>query len=504
MHKSRIARDTVVLTLISFALQGLSLLLNIFVTARLGTGATGLTALVYSFYSFVSVIASGNAFVCVSRFVSEEMGKPQGSPYRVFVFGMISCLIVSILTAVTVFAFAPYLSERFLKTPSAVTSIRILALALIPTAIGSCIRGYFNARRKIVPGAAANAAEFFIKAGVLAFMIHFFVIPGRAHVFTAVALSVCVGEICGAVIMLVFMLLGAESDGEKCSLRFGRYLLLSVPVIFNSYITVLLSSLNEALIPLTLRQSGSSSAEALSRYGIFEAIVLPLLFFPSAIVACMSSVLMPELSRSIAAEHNVSVRRLTSRAISLTLGYSFFAAAMIHRFSSELGMMMCGEPVAGAAIAALAPVVPFIYLEIVLESIIRGLGRPGFSSVNYIAEYAIRITALLVCVPLFGFSGIVMSYFFSNSICNISRFWLVSRLTGVRLRIIADIVFPAAACLLSVRIGTLAETLLAPPDSGLALRMAVSSLVGAVLYIFLLRVVQTPFFSDRKLAAGKL
>lgn len=504
MHKSRIARDTILLTLISFSLQGLSLLLNIFVTSRLGTAATGLTALVYSFYSFVSVIASGNIFVCISRFVSEEIGKKDGNPHRVFVFGMTSCIAISLITSAIVFLSAPTLSEKFLKTPSAASSIRILALSLIPTAIGACIRGYFNARRRIIPGAASNAAEFLIKSGVLAFIIQFFVVPGKFHIFTAVALSVCIGEICGALIMTIVLISEKSDERGKASLNFVKYLLLSAPVIFNSYITIILSSLNEALIPLTLRQSGSSASEALSQYGIFEAIVLPLLFFPSAIIGCMSSILIPELSRSISAKNDKEILRLVSRAVNLTIRYSFFSAAILFCFSDELGMMMCGDSIAGKAIAALAPIIPFIYLEIILEGIIRGLGRPGFSSINYIAEYAIRITVLLVCVPLFGFKGIVLSYFFSNVICNISRFWLVSKLTGLQLNIISEIIFPLAACLLSIRIGSMPADLLLSENAVLPLKMVVTSIPGGIIYLFLLRLSETPAFKNKKISTQKI
>lgn len=503
MHKNRIARDTLLLTLISFGLQGLSLLLNIFVTVRLGTAATGLTTLVYAFYSFVSIIASGNIFVCVSRFVSEEIGRDDGNPHRMFVFGMISCLFISMVTSAAVFFAAPALSEKFLKTASAAPSIRILALSLIPTAIGSCIRGYFNARRKIIPGAAANAAEFLIKAGILAFTIQFFVIPGKLHIFTAVAISLCIGEICGALIMTIALMGERISEAGKVSLHFGKYLLLSIPVIFNSYITIILSSLNEALIPLTLRQSGSTSSEALSQYGIFEAIVLPLLFFPSAVIGCMSSILVPELSRSLSAKNNKEVLRLITRAVNLTMRYSFFAATLLYAFSDGLGTMMCRESIAGKAIAALAPIVPFIYLEIVLEGVIRGLGRPGFSSINYIAEYAIRITILLVCVPLFGFRGIVLSYFFSNTICNISRFWLVSRLTGLRLHILREIIYPAAVCLLSVRIGTLPARLLIPESAGFIPEMILTGITGGIIYAFFLKLGQTPAFASKKLPPAK-
>ena len=76
--------------------------------------------------------------------------------------------------------------------------------------------------------------------------------------------------------------------------------------------------------------------------------------------------------------------------------------------------------------------VPFIYMEIVLEALIKGMGLQGFSSLNYLAEYVIRISAVLILVPRIGFLGIAVSYYASNVFGNISRLVKILRHTGVR------------------------------------------------------------------------
>ena len=58
------------------------------------------------------------------------------------------------------------------------------------------------------------------------------------------------------------------------------------------------------------------------------------------------------------------------------------------------------------------------------------MGKQNFSSVNYLAEYMIRISVLLICVPIFGFYGILASYYASNVIGNLVRLWMVRRLAG--------------------------------------------------------------------------
>ena len=89
--------------------------------------------------------------------------------------------------------------------------------------------------------------------------------------------------------------------------------------------------------------------------------------------------------------------------------------------------MMDGGTLSGKMIRILAPVVPFIYLEIVLEALLKGMGKQNFSSLNYLAEYVIRICVVLIFIPLFGFYGIVASYYTSNVFGNCNRLRMAAK-----------------------------------------------------------------------------
>ena len=67
-----------------------------------------------------------------------------------------------------------------------------------------------------------------------------------------------------------------------------------------------------------------------------------------------------------------------------------------------------------------------------MEGVLRGLGKHNFSSVNYLAEYIVRISVLLICVPMFGFYGIAASYLACNLSGNAVRLFFVIRMTGLK------------------------------------------------------------------------
>ena len=90
-------------------------------------------------------------------------------------------------------------------------------------------------------------------------------------------------------------------------------------MIGNACLVAVLSTANDALVPLTLLQYGSSTEEALSQFGEFEAIIIPTLFFPSVVQCCQSALLVPELSRARAENRQNDIRIRTQRMLEQTV-----------------------------------------------------------------------------------------------------------------------------------------------------------------------------------------
>ncbi len=433
LAKGKIGRDTCILSGIQLLLQGMGLLLNIFLTRRLGGSAVGMVSLIGTFYCLCAVLASGNSFVASSRFVSEEIGREDGNPNRMLRYALLFCLVLSMTVGIGVCLLAPTLAARVLRAPETVTAIRLLAMTLPLAALSACLKGYFHAYRRIMLPAVSDTIEFLLRAGVLAFCVCFLIPQGRCSIFSAIALSMLIGQLSAFLLLFLAYRKNRKPCSNPCRMRPWHYVAAVLPLLCNSYVTSILSSANDALIPLTLKQFGSSTAEALSQFGVFEAILLPALFFPAVALSCLSCILVPELSRERAGHREQQVQHLIGTVLQQTLAFSAYIVLLLLLFGDEIGVLIGGDAFAGRMLTLLAPVVPFIYLEIVLEGILRGLGRQNFSSVNYIAEYLIRISVLLVCVPMFGFYGMIASYYASNVVGNIVRFFMVFRLSDTPL-----------------------------------------------------------------------
>lgn len=440
--KNKIVRDTVFLTIMQLILDSAALLLNVFITKKLGASAVGIITLTGSFLILAGMISNGNAFLCTSRLISEELGKTNKNPNKVLFDGLMFCLIMSTIVSTILIAFSEKIGNGFFKSSEMSHSICLMPFALIPGALTACFKGYFNAFRKAIITAVSDFLEFIIKASVIIILTINTQEPSDGEVCGILIRSIAVGNCFSLIYFLIMFSRNHKSYVGKASISFFKYISFAFPIMAGACITSALGSTNDALIPVTLRQYGDSISEALSRFGIFEAIVIPTLFFPSVVLCSMSGIIVSESARAAASGNKERIIGITKQLITYALIFAIFSAAVLMRFGGEIGEFLGGGELAGQMISVIAPVVPFIYLEIILEALIKGMGLQGFSSLNYLAEYAVRISVVLIFVPKFGFYGIVASYYASNIIGNCSRFIKVLKHTGVKLNIFKLVAVP--------------------------------------------------------------
>ena len=329
MIKSKIVRDTVLLTAMQLFLDSAALLLNVFITKQLGTSAIGILSLMGSFLGLTGILSNGNAFLCTSRFVSEELGKPCGDANGILGHAIKLCLLLSAAVSVGVFMLAEPISLRFFSGAHMTAALRLMPVALVTGAVSACLKGYFNACRRAAVTAAGDIAEFVTRCGVIVGATLLGEAPDESKVC-----SIMIGGIIAGNIVSMMILLGAfvkfhDKKEGRCSLSFFRYASLCFPIMGGSLLTAVLSSTNDALIPICQRQYGDSTGAALSKFGIFEAIVIPTIFFPSVVLCSMSGIIVSEIARAKASGNAERIKCFTEKVKTWTLIFSIFSAAVL-------------------------------------------------------------------------------------------------------------------------------------------------------------------------------
>lgn len=499
--KNKMIRDTAMLTVMQLMLDTAALMINAFITRRLGAPATGLLSLTGAFLSLAGILSNGSAFLCTSRLISGELGRKEGSPERVLLHGIRLCLMLSFSVSAVILLFSGSISRRFFGDEEMTQALRMMPAALVTGAVAACLKGYFNAVRKAGISAAGDVTEFMVKSFFIVVLTLSAGTPDTTDFTRILILSVTAGSFSSLLLLLLLYARQPRKSTGQGTITFRQYAALAFPIMGGGILTSVLSSTNDALIPFCLRQYGDSADTALSLFGVFEAIVIPTLFFPSVVLCSMSGIIISESARAAAAGDRERITSITSRLLRGTAIYAVFASALLMRTGAPLGELLGGGETGGRMIAAIAPVVPFIYLEIVLEALIKGLGQQGFSSLNYLAEYVIRIAAVLILVPVAGFTGIAVSYYASNIFGNTMRLVKVLRYTGTPLRPVRTILVPVLAAAASLPAAELiTRTSGADTDTipGLIILSAVW-MAGYVGILYLVRILNTGSINEGNL-----
>ena len=439
-------------------------MLNVIISNKLGTASVGVMTLITSLFSFIMVLANGNIFISTSRFVSEEIGSGNRNVTKIMRLSMGFSFTLSTAFSAVSFALAKVISANLGDAGGGselALSVRIIALSLPPAALGSCIKGYFNGNRNVKIPCMGDIIEFSAK-WVSLMLGTVFLLDRGVSVYLMISVSILIGE---AVSCIYFVINYSAAYREFSALPMGKprigkvatYLKFSLPIVASGYVQMIMSSLNEALVPIALLKYNSSTDRAMSEYGMFEAMIMPAMFFPSVILTSLSSIMIPEIAGASSAGNISRVRSLITKTFDRAFKYSFFIAGMLLMTGRGIGAVLCpSDTLVGETLVKMFPVIPFIYLEIVLEGIIKGLGRQNFSTLNSLCEYIIRILCVIIFVRLYGFAGVLISYYASNIYSNIVRIFFVCKVTGVRFSVMDFLVKPFMMCFFCCQISSAA------------------------------------------------
>lgn len=441
ISEKQIARDTVKMTLLSLAMQTMAMIFNVWLSDRAGTAAVGLMSLTFTLFSFIMVLANGNILTSTSRFISEARGAGHENFSKIMRYSLTFSMALSVGFGTVSFFLSDKLGKEFLGSAELGTAVKLIALSLPFASAGSCIKGYFHGVRRVEIPMRGDLTEFAAKwvslfAGLLLF-------GGTGFFYIATAASILIGEL-ASFLYYIREYRAAYADFRALPLSDAplltdtpkKYLKNTFPILVSGYVQMLMSTANELLVPAALLKYSRSTEDALASYGMFEALIIPAIFFPSAVLTSLSGVMIPEAALANRAENESDrkcrLARLADSAFTKTFSYAFFVAAVYSYCGNTAGRVLCpSDELVGRSLVILAPVIPFIYLEIVLEGLLKGMGRQNFSTVNSLCEYAVRIACVIIFVGRIGFTGVIISYYASNVLSNIARIIVVCGEAGI-------------------------------------------------------------------------
>jgi len=403
----------------SLLLRGIGVAWNSFLNARLGAAGVGLISLTMSVYMLAVTFATSAVGFAATKLVAEARarGLPGGGREvmknciaHALVTGSIACMAMTLG--------ADYIGKVWLGDARTIKSLRLLAVSLPPIAVSSALSGYFTAIRKVYKNAATQLLEQFIKLTITAAALTFFAPPGSDLEFMCALVvgGASLAEGASLVISLSLYILDpvrreeakseAVPEGEGKG-RGGISLLLSVtvPLSVSAYVRSALVTIEHILVPRGLKKYGAGHESSLASYGVLHGMVLPLVLLPSSILYSYSSLLVPELAEAKAQGNYRLVRRIITRAFLAALIYALVTSAVLWIWADRLGMSLYKNAEAGGFIRTMVPLVPVMYLDIVTDCALKGLGEQVYSMKVNILDAAVSALLVWLLVPGLGITG---------------------------------------------------------------------------------------------------
>ncbi len=479
--------NTVVLAASFQILRVFGIFIAAFLAARIGTEGLGLYQLIFTLYVLIATLVTSGIGTAVTRLVAESMGQSGGkSTSNVLRYCILYSLGISIAVAAALYFAAGFIGATFLSDPRTVLSIQVMAPSLPFMAVISCLRSYFYGVRKAVQPASIMLFEQIVQFLLLIAIIDSFASRGLEYACFAVILTSVAAE--GITFIYSFILYRIEKHRSKLKVVRDsniqkKILGIAVPVAGSSYLRAGLRTVESMLLPSRLQMSGISTKAALSQYGLLIGMVMPVLFFPTAILFAISTLLLPEISEANALKDSQKVSVTVSKVLQITLLFSLLFFGIFVFFPNELCMAIYKSREAGMLLRILAPLVPLIYMDILVDSMMNGLNKQFTTLVINIIDYSLRIVLILIFVPQYGLPAYIVIFFIStvlNAFLSLNR---LVKASGIKVKLGNWVLKP----LISITAAGLATTLLFNLiNLGGGWGLALKIILIAVLYLLLL------------------
>ena len=219
-----------------------------------------------------------------------------------------------------------------------------------------------------------------------------------------------------------------------------------MPIALGSYLRSALVSAENVLIPGRLALSGVDSA--LARYGVIKGMSMPLMYFPAVFISAFASMLVTELADRNASGKTNGIKYISKKACEYSLYFGCMTAAVLFVWGGGIAEIFYPGSDVGRYLMYLSFLVIPMYLDSVVDSMLKGLNQQ-MSSLRYnIIDSVLRIALIWFVIPRFGVAAYIGILYVSeifNLTLSISRLARVSHMRLGALSFILPCVCGAAA-----------------------------------------------------------
>ena len=407
--------SALLLTAVNLLLRFAGTSFQVYLSGRIGAEGMGLLQLVMSVGSFSMIAGIAGIRTATMYLTAEEIGKQRKHNIP---WVLSSCLSYSILCSglisASLYLLAPVLAKYWICDPKTTIALRIFAACLPISCLCSVMTGYFTAANKIGTLAAVEVAEQFVSMIVSMYLL---TIWGKGSAVRA-CISIILGSCTGSILTLFCLIYLHNRDQIQAGTAidvFPRLKSAAVPLALADILRSGISTAENLIVPKRLALN-TRVTNPLAVFGTVCGMVFPVLMFPACILFGLAELLIPELSRCNAANHPIRIQYLVKRSLKITLLYALLISGLLYLLSENLCTALYNSQEAGIYLEKYALLIPMLYCDIIVDSMIKGLGQQKRSVIYNILTSAIDVIMLFILLPRYGMRGYYLSFVISHAV----------------------------------------------------------------------------------------
>ena len=387
--------------------------LRIYLANALGGEGMGLYQLVLAVYALFVTLATAGVSVAATRLMAEELARGRAQARGMLVRLAGTGLLLGAAAMAAQYGLAGAAARWWLGDVRAAGALRVSAFGMPWMALSAVLRGFFIARRRVEPNVLSQLVEQSVRIGIIWYTLEWGNAPDVSARCTAVLAATAVSEAVSACILLLFYrgeavrAFGAEKARRPADPARRLWEILW-PVEGGRCLASALHTAENMLVPacltVCLLDAGGRSA-AVAQYGSLKGMALPLLTFPFGLLGSLSVLLMPEITQAHILGQTERLKTLLDRMLRLTGYFSALAGVLFWVWGRPLAQLLYQSADAGFYLETLAPAMPLMYLESMVDGAMKGVGEQKAAFRYSVWDSILRIGGVVALLPRFGMKG---------------------------------------------------------------------------------------------------
>ena len=465
---------------ISLAISGLivkllGLIYKIPLSYMLSDEGMGYFNSAYTVYTFFYIICTAGVPKAISILTSEAEG--EGDKIRVkkiyrtaFNMFFILGITVTLLFMCTASALSSLIGNK-----GAYFTMVAIAPSILFTCASGVIRGYFNGTLRFIPIAVSEVISGVSKL-VLGLL---FAMLGNRMGYDLASLSALtiMGTTLGSFFGYLYLWICKKSEKHNINLRQKEKILffspeiakgickIAVPITLTSAIGSIGGIIDLSIIMKRLSAAGYTDLQAGIFYGNYTTLAIPMLNLIATLIAPLSAVLLPLVSKNDIKNDNAQLSERISFTVKILCYVSIPISVLFFTRAKELLSILFEDAsavMAAPLLSLLAPGIIFMCLLTVLNTALEGIGKTKIPLISLLIGTIVKFVVSYAFIGNSEFGilgapiGTVLSYFVS--FCISAYYILVKQ--KIRIKFFASIVPVALCALLASILSTVLMSLL--------------------------------------------